>query len=64
MSPAITKEQFDALRPLNPDLVREERDGAYLYEVIFDGEGNEVAFASWRAGACEGYTLLAGGNEP
>ncbi len=55
----MTKAEFDALRPLNPDQIREERDGAYLYEIITDAEGNDVAFASWRNGACEGYTRVA-----
>lgn len=46
----ITREQFDALRPSNPDLVVIERDGEYAYEVITDYDGREIAFATWRGG--------------
>lgn len=59
MTTQITQAEFDALRPINADLIRRERDGAYEYETITDGDGNEIAFASYRAGQCEGYTMVA-----
>lgn len=55
----ITKEQFDALRPMNADLIKRERDGAYEYETIVDDDGNEIAFASYRGGECVGHTMVA-----
>lgn len=59
----ITKREFDALSPINPDLVVRESDNGYDYETVVDEDGNEIAFASYRTGEDPVYTLTDFGEK-
>ena len=63
MSKQITEAEFEALRPMNKDLVTIERDGEFSYETFFDYDGNEIAFATCRRGEIQGYTLVNADDE-
>jgi hypothetical protein len=54
----ITKAEWDAIRPSNSDQLTIEREGAYLYEIVTDDDGQEIAFATYRDGEAT-YTLTA-----
>lgn len=46
MSIQITREQFEALRPISLGQIEHEVDGEYSYETFLDEDGNEIAFSS------------------
>jgi hypothetical protein len=46
MSIQITREQFEALRPISLGQIEHEVDGKYRYETFLDEDGNEIAFSS------------------
>ncbi|MCM3679495.1 hypothetical protein [Sphingomonas paucimobilis] len=42
----ISRDEFEALRPMNDDLVAIERDTEFWYETFLNEDGDEIAFAS------------------
>ncbi len=48
MSIQITRDQFEALRPISLGQIEHEVDGEYSYETFLDEDGNEIAFSSSR----------------